>query len=321
MLTERRKPRTADEQPSGGWDETRFWVGTFGVFVTVFVLSLVVMTFVLSVAFGYRPVAVVSGSMEPGISVGDVVLYERQGLSGIEEGRIIVFDDPTIEGGTIIHRVVDTDPDTGWLRTKGDANNSNDSGWVTEDDIKGVGRVLIPFVGIPAAWVQTGRPIAAIAVVAFILFAAWTARWGWHRRYDPWAQIVASNAGGHDAAHATAMTISGIELLAAALLKIGAPLRLRTQVGRRRGTVSVLSLSQEVEALLHRTADPAALDDVDAVLRHMAAGLATTKPAPVIVGLARVRLERRLNEMTRALDVRLGLDPVEPAPEAPGGAA
>lgn len=38
------------------------------------------------------------------------------------------------------------------------------------------------------------------------------------------------------------------------------------------------------------------------------------------VEAARVRLERRLNEMTRALDVRLGLDPVEPAPEAPGGA-
>ncbi len=37
------------------------------------------------------------------------------------------------------------------------------------------------------------------------------------------------------------------------------------------------------------------------------------------VEAARVRLERRLNEMTRALDVRLGLDPVEPAPEAPGG--
>ena len=39
------------------------------------------------------------------------------------------------------------------------------------------------------------------------------------------------------------------------------------------------------------------------------------------VEAARVRLERRLNKMTRALDVRLGLDPVEPAPEAPGGAA
>lgn len=35
------------------------------------------------------------------------------------------------------------------------------------------------------------------------------------------------------------------------------------------------------------------------------------------VEAARVRLERRLNEMTRALDVRLGLEPVEPAPEAP----
>jgi len=152
------------------------------------VLALVATTFVLTVALGYRPVAVVSGSMGPEISVGDVVLYERHDLSDIEEGRIIVFDDPTIDGGTIIHRVVDTDPDTGWLRTKGDANNSDDPGWVTEDDIKGVGRVLIPFVGIPAVWVQTGRPIPAVALVVFILFAAWTARWGWYTRYDPWVK-------------------------------------------------------------------------------------------------------------------------------------
>ncbi len=198
MLTERRKRRTADEQPSGGWDETRFWVGTIGVFVTISVLSLVVMTFVPSVAFGYRPIAVVSGSMGPGISVGDLVLYERHGLSGIEEGNIIVFDDPTIDGGTIVHRVVDIDPETGWLRTKGDANANDDSGWVTEDDIKGVGRILIPFAGIPAVWVQTGRPIPAIALVAFIVFAAWTARWGWYTRYDPWVKAGKGDRQLHD---------------------------------------------------------------------------------------------------------------------------
>ena len=188
MLTERRTTRTAEKQPSGGWDETRFWVGTFGVFITTSVLTLALLTFVASVALGYRPIAVVSGSMEPGISVGDVVLYERHDLSGIEEGKVIVFDDPTIEGGTIIHRVVGIDPDTGWLQTKGDANNSNDSTWVTEDDIKGVGRVLVPFVGFPAAWIQTGRPVPAIALVVFMLFAVWTARWGWYTRYDPWAK-------------------------------------------------------------------------------------------------------------------------------------
>ena len=83
MLTEQRTPRTANEQPSGCWDETRFWVGTLGVFITTSVLALALMTFVASVALGYRPIAVISSSMEPGISVGDVVLYERPDLSGL----------------------------------------------------------------------------------------------------------------------------------------------------------------------------------------------------------------------------------------------
>ena len=48
MLTKRRTPRIADEQPSDGWDDTRFWVGTFGVFFTTFVLGRVLLPFVAS---------------------------------------------------------------------------------------------------------------------------------------------------------------------------------------------------------------------------------------------------------------------------------
>ena len=188
MLTDRRTPDATDEQSRSAWDEPRFWAGTFGVFSTTLVLSLGVLTLVLSVALGYRPVAVISGSMEPRISFGDLVLYQPNDLDGIAQGAIIVFDDPVIDGGTIIHRVVEIDPDTGWLRTKGDANDDPDSVLVTEDDIKGVGRILIPYAGLPAAWVQTGRHAAAFALIGLIVLATWAARWGWFTRYDPWAK-------------------------------------------------------------------------------------------------------------------------------------
>ena len=189
MLTDRRTPDATDEQSRSAWDEPRFWVGMFGVFVTTLVLALGALTLSLSLTLGYRPIAVVSGSMEPEISLGDLVLYQPHGLPDIGEGTIIVFDDPVIDGGTIIHRVTDTDPDTGWLRTKGDANADPDSVLVTEDDIKGVGRILIPYAGLPAAWFQTGRHPAAFALIGFILLATWTARWGWFTRYDPWAKV------------------------------------------------------------------------------------------------------------------------------------
>ena len=224
MLTRRSTSRTADNQPPHGWIAIRFWVGTFGVFVTTFSLALVAVTFSVSLVLGYRPITVISGSMEPRISVGDVVLYEPHPLAGIGEGTVIVFDDPTIDGGTAIHRVVATDPDTGWLQTKGDANTTPDSTSVTEDSIKGVARTLIPYVGLPAAWIQTGRRVPAFALAAFIAVSAWVARWGWNTRNDPWAKIVTGDAESQDAAAPMVATISGIELLAAALLRIVAPL-------------------------------------------------------------------------------------------------
>ena len=188
MLTDRRTPDATDEQSRSAWDEPRFWAGTFGVFSTTLVLSLGVLTLVLSVALGYRPVAVISGSMEPAISVGDLVLYQPNDLDGIAQGAIVVFDDPVNEGGTIIHRVVDIDPDTGSLQTQGDANGDPDSVLVTEDDIRGVGRILIPYAGLPAALIQTGQHAAAFALIGFVVLATWAARWGWFTRYDPWAK-------------------------------------------------------------------------------------------------------------------------------------
>jgi len=40
MLTHRSTPPATGDQPPDGWIETRFWVGTFGVFVTTSILGL-----------------------------------------------------------------------------------------------------------------------------------------------------------------------------------------------------------------------------------------------------------------------------------------
>lgn len=194
MLTRDRASATETDRPPG-WPETRFWIGTFGVFVTTLVLALVAVTFLLALVLDYRPVVILSGSMEPGISVGDVVLYEQSGIDDIGGSTVVVFDDPVIEDGTVIHRVVAVDPETGWLQTKGDRNSNVDSSWVTEETINGVGRVLIPYVGIPAAWIQTGRFVFAVALIGFIVVAAWAARWGWNTRFDPWARPVDEGPG------------------------------------------------------------------------------------------------------------------------------
>lgn len=192
MLTRERSELRPELPSAPGWAETRFWIGTAGLFVITVVLAFVATTFLLALVFGYRPVVVVSGSMEPTMSIGDVVLYQPGPATNAGPGTVVVFPDPKVDGGTLIHRVDTVDPATGDVQTKGDANAVADSRWLAQDDVMGVGRILVPYVGIPTAWLQTGKPLLTVAFVILMIGAAWAGRWGWYTRFDPWAEATAA---------------------------------------------------------------------------------------------------------------------------------
>ncbi|MBI4044174.1 MAG: signal peptidase I [Candidatus Diapherotrites archaeon] len=83
---------------------------------------------------------VASGSMEPALSKGDLVVLSAN--SAIQENDVIVFEK---NGETIIHRVVETNP-TGF-RTKGDKNPYTDSYTVRPRDIIGKMVLVLPKAG------------------------------------------------------------------------------------------------------------------------------------------------------------------------------
>ena len=66
----------------------------------------------------------------------------------IEKGQIIVFNK---YGVKTVHRVVQIENINGQTRyyTKGDANDDNDSGFITDGDIYGFVHFKIPYVGYP----------------------------------------------------------------------------------------------------------------------------------------------------------------------------
>ncbi|MBN1368058.1 MAG: signal peptidase I [Dehalococcoidales bacterium] len=90
---------------------------------------------------------VISGSMWPQLSRGDVVIVKETSLAEIEKGTVIVFRH---EGGLAVHRVVNINGN--WITTKGDANSVEDDP-IPYNDV--VGRVpllgeklvKIPWVG------------------------------------------------------------------------------------------------------------------------------------------------------------------------------
>lgn len=87
--------------------------------------------------FGFRSYIVLSGSMEPCLQVGDMVVSRQVGGEQIETGDIITFEDEN--GAIITHRVTDLIIKDGkrYYQTKGDHNNAKDTGLIPIDNIKG----------------------------------------------------------------------------------------------------------------------------------------------------------------------------------------
>jgi signal peptidase I len=104
---------------------------------------------------GWSPVVVMSGSMEPTVGTGDVLMVDTASEQAIGQRSIIVFE----RGGeTIAHRVFaveEADLVTEFV-TKGDANPSPDSARVDAAEVRGTGRLIVPLVGLPVVWWQEG---------------------------------------------------------------------------------------------------------------------------------------------------------------------
>lgn len=82
--------------------------------------------------FGYKPVVVLSGSMEPFMQTNSLVIVKS--TKDIKENDVIMFsvDDETM----VCHRAVEIDKE-GNITTKGDNNETADFSKVSLDDVKG----------------------------------------------------------------------------------------------------------------------------------------------------------------------------------------
>jgi signal peptidase len=98
--------------------------------------------------FPLQPALVGSGSMEPKMYAGDVVIVAKVPADTIETGDIIQFRVP--EGVTIMHRVIEIQETEGGSKvyiTKGDNNEEPDSEPVLPDNVVGKAIMTIPKIG------------------------------------------------------------------------------------------------------------------------------------------------------------------------------
>lgn len=135
------------------------------------VAGLLVWT-VLPMALGWQPAVVLSGSMEPAIRTGDVVLTREVPAAQLRPGQVLLADGA--DGRRLLHRF-DSTADDGGLILRGDANEEPDSSPVAAEAVHGVGVLRVPWVGLPYVWVAQGRylpvVLSALGLAALLLLA------------------------------------------------------------------------------------------------------------------------------------------------------
>ena len=111
--------------------------------------------------FGVGASVVLSGSMEPTLSVNDLIIVKQTDTINVDD--IVVFQSKDI---LVVHRVKTIEGDV--ITTQGDANNVVDDP-VNRADIKGKVVATIPYLGIVVNFLKTPIGIIVVLGLTFLL--------------------------------------------------------------------------------------------------------------------------------------------------------
>lgn len=112
--------------------------------------------------------AVLSGSMSPAFDAGSLVAVRPIDPDKLREDDVITFI--SANDAMVTHRIVGIERQDG-LRfvTKGDANNSADSGTVSEDRVVGVVTLSLPWLGRLLMFSQTRQGLLTMIIIPAIV--------------------------------------------------------------------------------------------------------------------------------------------------------
>ncbi|TFF94201.1 MAG: signal peptidase I [Promethearchaeota archaeon] len=177
--TSKKKPSSSSKEPRS---KKKAIISVIVIILAISSPFLIYWILQLSLNTGSPMVVVVSGSMEPTLSRGDLLfLYGkdpadiRNGTVEEQNGDIIVFDahgywsNPPAE--PVVHRVINKKFEGGlwWFKTKGDHNNYEDP-WIPETQIIGVVCGVIPYIGwVKIFFTESGLLIPIIIIILGIL--------------------------------------------------------------------------------------------------------------------------------------------------------
>lgn len=130
--------------------------------------------------FGVKPVVVLSGSMEPKIQTGDLILIQDTDTTSLKEGDVICY---LSSGKAVTHRIISVSSgENGEPRyvTQGDANNAEDRLPVEPDQVQGVWNgTRVGGLGNFILFMQSPLGMVIFIISPLLLFILWDI---WRRR-------------------------------------------------------------------------------------------------------------------------------------------
>jgi signal peptidase I len=132
-----------------------------------------------AVTFGLSPLVVQSGSMEPTVATGSLLITQKTPASELERGDVVTVR--RLDRTLVTHRIVQITlrGDTATLRLRGDANDVVDPEAYM---VKQVGKkvLVVPYAGYVAAWASSGLGLFLLGL--YVAFLAVTVVADWRSR-------------------------------------------------------------------------------------------------------------------------------------------
>jgi len=145
---------------------------TYVLYGVVILFALFALSSKIPIPGNYKLFTVMSGSMEPTIKTGSLVVVKPAKEYKVND--IITFKNLKDPKQTTTHRLIETKEEGGLTYgiTKGDANNGPDSEKVYQNMIVGKVRFSIPYIGYPIAFSRTlpGLIIFVIVPATIIIY-------------------------------------------------------------------------------------------------------------------------------------------------------
>lgn len=150
----------------------KIWNVTSTVLVTLVVLCALFL--VGSRLMGFQVYTVLSGSMEPEYSVGDLIYVQKVDPATVKEDDVITF---VLNEDLVVatHRVVRVDAENRHFYTKGDVNEVEDAEPVHFNNLIGTPVFAVPYLGFVSDFIQHPPgmyvTIAAVVLMIVLVFA------------------------------------------------------------------------------------------------------------------------------------------------------